>query len=167
MTALHRLLCTVLAVVLLVIGAWLGVRHYSAARYQAGWDAAVAAGKEQRDRDAALARETETALRAQLHARDTDAHRKEQEYATNLEAAQRRVRAGVDSLRCPARPVPAGAEAGDRPAAAGPAVDGEGSAIVPEAAAEILGDAADIGRIMRNYDRVVERFEACRAANEN
>ncbi|MCA1857464.1 hypothetical protein LE190_16240 [Massilia oculi] len=165
MTALHRLLCTVLAVILLIIGAGLGLRHYSAARYRAGYDAAVALGREQRDHEAALARERETALRDQLRTKDEQAHRKEQEYATNLEAAQRRVRAGTDRLRCPARPVPAGAPAGNRPAASGPAADGEGPAIVPEVAAEILGDAADVGRILRNYQRVVERFEACRAVN--
>jgi len=36
---------------------------------------------------------------------------------------------------------------------------------VPEAAAEILGDAADVGRLVRRYERIVERFDACRAMN--
>ncbi|MDK6077947.1 hypothetical protein [Massilia varians] len=165
MMALDRLLCSVLAAVLLVIGAWFGVRHYGAEQRQAGYDAAVADGKEAREAAAVAALAIESGLRTRLLEQDTTALRKEQEYATNLEAAQRRVRAGVDSLRCPAGPVPAAGPAGDRPAAAGPAPDGEGPTIVPEVAAEILGDGADVAGLVRRYQRVVERFEACRAVN--
>ncbi|WP_288379848.1 hypothetical protein [uncultured Massilia sp.] len=166
MSALERLAAEVLLVVLLVLSAWFGVRHYGAAQRQAGWDAAVAAGKEQRDHDAAIARETETTLRAQLRTQDAVALRKEQEHAESLEAAQRRVRSGVDRLRCPAAgPISAGTAAGDRPAAAGADGDGEGPAIVPEVAAEILGDAAAVAGLVRRYERVVERFDACRAMN--
>lgn len=166
MSALERLAAEVLLVVLLVLSAWFGVRHYGAAQRQAGWDAAVAAGKEQRDHDAAIARETETTLRAQLRTQDAVALRKEHEHAESLEAAQRSLRAGVDRLRCPAAgPVPVGAAAGDRPAAAGPGADGEGPAIVPEVAAEILGDAAAAAGLVRRYERIVERFEACRSVN--
>lgn len=165
MSALERLSAGVLLAIALVVAVSFGVRHYGAERQQAGWDAAVAAGRAQLERDAAAARKTESDLRAQLRDKDAAAFTKEKEYATNLEAAQRRVRAGVDSLRCPSGPVPAAAPAGDRPAAAGPAPDGEGPSIVPEAAADILAVAADVGGLLRRYERVVERFEACRAVN--
>jgi hypothetical protein len=91
--------------------------------------------------------------------------RKEQEYATNLDAAQRRVRAGVESLLCPTSPVQPAPAAGDRPAAPEPATHGPGPAVVPEAAADLLSIAADVAGLVRRYDQVVERFEACRAVN--
>lgn len=165
MTALHRLTASALLLVVLVLGAWFGVRHYGAEQRQAGWDAAVAAGREQRDHEAALARERETGLRTELHTKDAAALKKEKEHAESLEAAQRRVRAGVDRLRCPARQVPAATPTSDRPAAAGLGADGEGPHVVPEVAADILGLAADHQRLLRNYGRVVERFEECRAMN--
>jgi len=148
---------------LLVLGA-LGLERYCAARYQAGYDAAVAAGKEQYDRDAAAARKTESDLRAQLHARDADAFKKEQDHAASLEAAQRRVRAGIDGLRCPATgPVPGAAAPDDRSVAGGPEADGAGPAIVPETAAEILGDGAAIAGLVRRYARLEQRFDECEA----
>jgi hypothetical protein len=165
MTALERLL---LAVVL-VTGALLGVRYYGAERYDSGHDAGYAAavdlGKKQRDRDAYLNQQTEDELRALLAAKDADAHRKEQEYASNLADAQRRVRAGTDRLRCPASPVQPGAAAENRPAAGGPAADGGGADLVPEAAADILGDGATAAGLVRKYARLIQRFEACRAVS--
>lgn len=165
MMAVDRLLCSVLVAVLLVIGAWFGVRHYGAEQRQAGYDAAVADGKEARDAAAVAALAIESGLRTRLLEQDTTAHRKEQEHATNLEAAQRRVRAGVDSLRCPAGPIPAGAATGDRSIAAGPAADGEGPDLMPEAAADVLGHGAAIASLVRRYERIVERAEACRVVN--
>ncbi|WP_292041421.1 hypothetical protein [Massilia sp. UBA6681] len=165
MTSLDRLLCSVLAAVLLLVSAWFGIRHYGAEQYQVGHAAAIAAGRAQLERDTAAARKTETDLRAQLRAKDDAAFTKEKEYATNLAAAQRRMRAGDDRLRCPGA-VPAATQSGDRSAAAGLAADGEGPEIVPEVAAEILGDAADVAGLVRRYERVVERFEACRTVNE-
>jgi hypothetical protein len=164
-TALERLLISVVPAVLLATGAWLGLRYYGAERFDAGYSAAVDVGKKQRDRNAYLNQQTEAELRALLAAKDADAHRKEQEYASNLEAAQRRVRAGTDRLRCPTGPVPATAAAPDRPAAAGAPADGQGPDVVPEAAADLLGIAADVAGLVRRYDQVVERFEACRAVN--
>lgn len=165
MTTLERFAGAVLLLVALLLGAWFGVRHYGAEKYRAGYDAAVIEGREAREAAAAAALAIESGLRAKLLERDTAALRKEQEYAESLEAAQRRVRAGVDRLRCPAGPIPGAAPAGGGSAAAGPDADGEGSAIVPEVAAEILGDAADVAGLVRRYERVVERFEACRAVN--
>jgi hypothetical protein len=37
---------------------------------------------------------------------------------------------------------------------------------VPEAAADLLGIAADVAGLVRRYKCVVERFDACRALNE-
>ena len=165
MTALERLFVSAVAAVLFAVGAWLVVRHYGAARYYAGYAAAVAAGKEARDSAATANLAIESGLRAQLLDRDTLALRKEQEYASNLADAQRRVRAGTDRLRCPASTVQPGAAAESRPTAPGAPADGGGPEIVPEDAAEILGDGAAVAGLVRRYDQVVERFEACRAVN--
>jgi hypothetical protein len=165
MSALERLAAGVLLGVLLVVGAWFGVRHYGAQQQQAGWDAAVAAGEEARAAAALASLAIESGLRARLLEQDTAAFTQERKHAESLEDAQRRVRTGIDRLRCPTGPVPAAAPAGDRPAAARSATDGEGPAIVPEDAAEILGDGADVARLVRRYERVVERFDACRAVN--
>lgn len=165
MTRIERLLIsTIVLAGLLVLGV-LGVRWYGAAQHQAGYDAAVADGKAQYDRDVAAARKTESDLRAQLRTKDAVAFQKEQDHAASLEAAQRRVRAGVDSLRCPAGPVPAGAAPGDRSAAGGPPVDGQGPTIVPEVAAEILGDGAAIAGLVRRYERLEQRFDKCQAVS--
>ena len=166
MTVLDRLMLgCMLAAAALVVGV-LGVRHYGAERYAAGQAAAVAAGKEARDSQAVANLAIESGLRTRLLEQDTASLRKEQEYASNLEAAQRRVRSGVDGLRCPAAsPVPASAAPGDRPAAAGLAVDGPGPELVPEAAADLLGDGAAVAGLVRRYERVIQRFEACRAVN--
>lgn len=166
MSALERLLVGVAIAVMLAAGAWLGVHHYGAEQYDAGYAAAVQVATKQRDRAANLNQQTEDELRALLAAKDADAYRKEQEYASNLADAQRRVRAGTDRLRCPAAsPVQPAAAAADRPAAAGAPADGQGPDVVPEAAADILGIAADVAKLVRRYDQVVERFEACRAVN--
>jgi hypothetical protein len=165
MSRLEQLLFGALVLVGLLLAGWLGVRHYGAEQHQAGHAAAVAEGEVQRARAAKANRQIESDLRAQLHAKDADALKKEQNYAASLETAQRRLRAGTDRLRCPVGTVPDAAEADNRSAAAGPRADGEGSAIVPEAAAEILSDASDVAGLVRRYDRVVERFEACRAVN--
>lgn len=155
-----------LGATLALVGASFAYRsHVYQDGYQAGVAAAVAAGKEQYDRDVAAARKTESDLRANLAARDAAAFKKEKDHAASLEAAQRRVRAGIDSLRCPAGPVPAGAAAGDRPATGGPEADGAGPAIVPEVAAEILGDGAAVAGLVRRFERLEQRFDACRAVN--
>ena len=166
MTALERIAAAaVLVLILLLGGAW-WIHHYGAEQRDAGYTAAVAAGKEQHDRDAAAALKTESDLRAQLRAKDADAKRKEDEYATNLQNAQHRVRAGADSLRCPAAgPVPAAAAPDDRPAAGGSDPETERPRIVPEVASDLLGVAADLARVVRQYDRITERYEECRALN--
>lgn len=155
----------ILAAAALVAGT-LGLRHYGADRYAAGHAAAVAAGKEARDSQAVANLAIESGLRTRLLEQDTTALRKEQEYASNIEAAQRRVRAGVDGLRCPAAsPVPAGTAADDRPVAAGLVVEPAGPSLMPEAAADLLGDGAAVAGLVRRYERVIQRFEACRAVN--
>jgi hypothetical protein len=164
MSRAERILAGVIVLAGLLVLAALGVRWYGAGQHQAGYDAAVADGKAQYDRDVAAARKTESDLRAQLRTQDADALKKKAEYEANLEAAQRRVRAGTDRLLCPGQ-IPAAAAPGGRPVAGGPGADGEGPSIVPEVAAEILGDGADIAGLVRRYDRVVQRFEACRTLN--
>jgi hypothetical protein len=166
MTAVQRLLAAVILVLVLALGLIFWAHHYGAEQRAAGYAAAVAAGKEQHDRDTAAARKTESDLRAQLRGKDADAKRKEDEYATNLQNAQHRVRAGADSLRCPtAGPVQPSAAPDDRPAAGGSDPEAERPRIVPEVASDLLGVAADLARVVRQYDRITERFEECRALN--
>lgn len=165
MTTIERMIAAAILALALLLAGWIGVHSYGVKRWQAGYDQAVDDGKARRDLEAAFAQEREDALRAELREKDAAEFIKEKKHAASLEAAQRRVRVGDDRLRCPAGPVPVAAPAGDRPAAGGPSVDGEGQAIVPEVAAEILGDGADVAGLVRRYERVVERFEACRALN--
>jgi hypothetical protein len=165
-TALERLAIAAFMLAALLLGAVFGMKHYGTERYDAGYAAAVAAGKAQHDRAAAVALKIESDLRDQLAAKDADAHQKDIEHAQDLADAQRRVRAGTDRLRCPAASTiqPAAATA-DRPVAVGPATDGGGSDLMPEAAADVLGYGAAIAGLVRRYDRLEQRFERCRAVN--
>ncbi|XYJ11823.1 hypothetical protein ACSUZJ_07480 [Telluria sp. B2] len=163
MSVLDRQLGAVILALVLLLAAGFWFCHYGAEQYQQGYDAAVRDGKEQRERAAEASRKIETHLRAQLRAQDADALEREEEYEANLAAAQRRVRAGVDRLRCPVGPVPASAVPGDRPAAGGLEADGPGPAIVPEVAGEILGDGAAIAGLVRRYARLEQRFDECEA----
>lgn len=166
MNPLDRLLIGCMLLAGLLVGGTLAVHRYGAEQRTAGYAAAVAAGQAQHDRDAAAALKKESDLRAQLHAKDDEAFTKEKTYAASLEAAQRRVRTGVDSLRCPtANPVPAGAAPADRPAAGGIEVDVAGPRLMPEAAADLLGIAGDVAGLVRRYERLEQRFDACREVN--
>lgn len=162
---LDRLLTAFVIAGALSVAAWFGVHHYGAEHYKEGYAAAIGAGKAQHDRDAAAAVKTESDLRAKLGAQDATAQQKEIEHAKALADAQRRVRAGTDRLRCPASTVQSTAPAADRPAAAGPATDGGGPDLVPEAAADVLGYGAAIAGLVSRYERLEQRFEACRAVN--
>jgi hypothetical protein len=165
-TLLQDLLLGVLVAIALAVVAWVGVDEYGNRRYEAGYNAAVEDSIKQRDHDAEENRKTESDLRAQLAQRDADAHRKEQEYASNLEAAQRRVRAGTDRLRCPAAsPVQLAAAPGDRSVAANAPADGSGPDLMPEVAADVLGYGAAIASLVSRYDELTYRFERCRAVN--
>lgn len=165
MTKIEQLLMGAIVLIGLALFGWLNLLDYGVERYDEGFEAAIEIGKQQRDADAEINRQTEVDLRTQLGIKDTAALKKEKDYAQSLAAAQRRHLIGTDSLRCPTRPVPATATTGDRPAASGPAADHGGSELVPEAAADLIGIASDVERLVRQYDRVVERFEACRAVN--
>ena len=165
MIALDRFLIGLAIAAALTVAGWFGLHHYGAERYQAGYNAAVEAGKAQHDRDAAAYRKLESDQRTKDAARDVEAARKEQEHAQDLADAQRRVRAGTDRLRCPANPVQPAAASGDRPVAAAPATDGAGPDLVPEAAADVLGYGAAIASLVSRYADVVERFDECRALN--
>lgn len=147
-----------------ILGA-LGVTHYGVKKYEAGYAAAVADGEQSRKDAERIARQTETDLRNRLRERDIAAHRKEQEHASNLQAAQRRVIAGADRLRCPARPVPSPVAPADRPATGGSSTDGPGPELVPETAADVLGIGSGIAGLVRRYERLEQRFNECRAVN--
>jgi hypothetical protein len=162
---LDRFLSGLVIAVALAVAGWFGLHHYGAERYQAGYNNAIDAGKAQHDRDTAAYRKLEEDQRTKDTARDADATRKDQEHAQALADAQRRVRAGTDRLRCPANPVQPTAATGDRSTAGTPATDGAGPDLVPEAAAEILGNGAAIASLVSRYAEVVERFDECRAVN--
>lgn len=165
MTALHRFALQAVLLVAAIAAGWLWhLSEVSAAR-KGGYSAAVAAGEKQRAIDAAAALTTERTLRAKLAARDAADIQKEQTHAETLAAAQRRMRAGDDSLRIAIKTIRATAAPADRPAAGGPAPDGPGESIVPAVAADILGLAADSGRLVRKYERLEARFDECRALN--
>lgn len=165
MNHLDNLLIGTCALVALLLACWFGAHHYGAERYSAGYAAAIAAGKAQHDQDAAKYQKLESDTREQNAERDIKAHQKEVEYASNLEAAQRRVLAGTDRLRCPASHVQSSPAPADRSAPTGLATDGQGPDLVPEAAADVLGYGAAIAGLVSRYDRVVERFEECRTVN--
>jgi len=165
MTSIEKLLVGAIVLIGLALFGWLNLLDYGAKRYDEGFEAAIKVGKDRRDADAEINRQTEMDLRAQLGIKDAAAFKKEKDHAQSLAAAQRRILNGTDSLRCPARPVPASSTPVDRSAAIGPAADDEGPELMPEAAADLIGIASDVERLVRQYDRVVERFEACRAVN--
>jgi hypothetical protein len=165
MTSIEKLLVGAIVLIGLALLGWLNLLDYGVERYDEGFEAAIKIGMERRDADAEINRQIETDLRKQLGIKDTAALKKEKDHAQSLAAAQRRILTGTDSLRCPARPVPATATTSDRPTASGPAADDNGPEIVPEAAADLVGIASDVERLVRQYDRVVDRFEACRAMN--
>jgi hypothetical protein len=150
----------------LLLALWFVAHSYGAEKYDAGYAAAVAAGQAQHDSEAVAAQAIESGLRAKLLDRDTEALRKDQEHAQALADAQRRMRNGTDSLRCPAAsPVHEAATPSSGPAAADAGIDGTGPAIVPETAADLLGIAGDVASLVSRYQQVVDRFDACRAVN--
>ena len=166
MTAFDRLAIVAIILAGLLFSALVSLHHYGEKRYEAGYNVAIEAGMRQRDKEAAENRKIESELRSQLAERDTEAQQKEVEHAQTLADAQHRVRAGTDRLRCPAvSPVQPATTPADRPASAGAPVDGGGPDLVPEAAADVLGYGAAIAGLVRRYDRLSERFEACRAMN--
>ena len=165
MNRLDNLLIGACALLALLLACWFGAHRYGTEQYNAGYAAAIAAGKAQHDRDAAAALKTESDLRQTLAEKDAQANQKEIEHAKALADAQRRVRAGTDRLRCPASTVQGASPAGDRPVAAEPTTDAGGPDLVPETAANVLGYGAAIAGLVRRYERLTERFEECRAVN--
>ena|GEM_PF-2418114 len=149
-----------------VAGGWAWHSHAVSTARQEGYSAAVADGKKRYDEDAAKALSKERKLRDEQAAKDDAARKDKERYDEALADAQRRMRAGTDRLRCPAAsPVHAAATAPAGPAAGGPAPDEPGTPVVPEVAADILGLAADSDSIVRKFDRLTERYDACRALN--
>lgn len=164
MTAIQILMAKVLGGIILVCLATLGWNHYISKVEQRGYDRAVAEGKIalQQEKDLALAVERD--LRKQLANEQRLNFEKETRHAQELADAQRRVRAGTDRLLCPTvRKVPGTSTDPGGPAAGGPAPDEEGDRIVPEVAAEILGDGATIAGIVRKFQRLEKYYAVCKA----
>lgn len=164
MSALEVLMAKVLAGVVIVIACVWGFNHYVGVVEQRGYDRAVNEGKIalQAEKDRALG--VERQLRAQLSKEQRLAAEKETRHAEELAAAQARLRSGADRLLCPKLgKVPGPGPDAGRPAAGGSASDGEGEAIVPEVAAEILGDGATAAGLVRKFQRLERYFATCRA----
>lgn len=165
MTPYGLLISALLSAGLLAGGTAWHLHKVSEARKE-GYAAAVTAGEVQRLADADKALQTERNLRNQLSIKDDAARAEKEKHDEDLADAQRRMRAGTDRLRCPAAStVHAVTTAPAGPTAGGPAPDEPGAAVVPEVAADILGLAADTAELVRKYDRVVDRYDACRALN--
>ena len=166
MTAFDRLAIASIILAGLLLSAIISLHHYGEKRYEAGYSAAVLAGKEQHDKDAEKYRKLESDTRIHDEKRDAEAQQKEQEYAQNLDAAQHRLRIGVDRLRCPTvSPVQPAAPSSDRSTPSEPSTDGSGPDIVPQVASDILGYGSAIASLVSRYERVAERFEECRQMN--
>jgi hypothetical protein len=166
MTTLERLGLQLCACALLVLAAWAWHAGEVDDAYEAGQAAAVEAGRVRYEAEVARALKTESNYRALLKLKDDLSHERETVYAENLSAAQRRAAAGTDRLRCPGAGAISNAAATPvGPAAGGSGVDGGGAELVPAVAVDILGLAADTGRLVRKYDRLTQRFEECRALN--
>jgi len=163
-SALEVLMAKVLAGVVVVIACTWGFNHYVDSVEQRGYDRAVNEGKIalQAEKDHALS--VERQLRAQLSKEQRLAAEKETRHAEELAAAQARLRSGADRLLCPklGKVSGPGPDAG-RPAAGGSAPDVEGEAIVPDVAAEILGDAATAAGLVRKFRRLEGYFATCKA----
>jgi hypothetical protein len=163
-SALEVLVAKVLGGVLLILSGVWAFSHYVGVVEQRGYDRAVRDGEIalQLEKDRALV--TERKLRKQLSDEQRLAREKETRHAEELKVAQDRVRAGTDRLLCPkSRKIPGPSPGADRPAAGGPATDGGGEAIMPDVAAEILGDGAAIAGIVRKFQRLEGYFAVCRA----
>jgi len=163
MTTIERACVALILLSSLAVAGSIGILNYGHAKYDDGFADAIAAGKEQLDFATELARRTEDELRVQLRAQDDMASNKEKEHAESLAAAQRRMLTGVDSLRCPARTVSVATATEHRPAASGPEVDLGRPGLMPTASADLLGVAGDIAGLVRRYERLEQRFDACRA----
>lgn len=148
-----------------VAGLYFAARAYCNHREQVGYNNAVADGIEARRAADAANLKREGVLRKKLSASDDLARTKEVEHAQELETAVRRAAAGSSGMRCPARPVPAGEAPADRPASQRPPADTERAELVPEAAADLLSIGAGYAGILRKYDRLQDRFNACREMN--
>jgi hypothetical protein len=164
MTALEILLAKVLAGVAIIMACTWGFNHYIATVEQRGYDRAVSDGKIalQIEKDRALG--VERQLRVQLSKEQRLAAEKEIRHAEELAAAQARLRSGADRLLCPKRrEIPGPSPDADRSIAGGTTPDAQGEAIVPDVAAEILGDAATIAGLVRKFGRLEGYFAVCRA----
>ena len=165
MTAFDRLAIIAIILAGLLFSALISLHHYGEKRYEAGYAAAIDSGKAQHDQDVVKYQKLESDIRVNDAKRDSESNQREIEHAQALADAQRRVRAGTDRLRCPASPVQPSAAPADRPASVGATTDGGGPDLVPEVATDLLGIASDVAGLVRRYDRLVERFDECRALN--
>lgn len=173
MTSLERLALQVVVGLTLCVLAWFWHVHAVSVARQAGdtagYSRAITAGKAQYAADLAAALKTERETRAKQDADDKRAADERTEREKTLSAAQDRVRTGVDRLRCPATiyPVHAGTAPAAGPVAGGSAVDGPGADLVPAVAVDVLGYAAASQGLVRKYERLTDRYEACRAMNNS
>lgn len=171
MNSLERFTLGVIAALVALAAAWFWHVHaVSAARdagYKDGYHVAVEKGRIQHEADAAQALRDERSNRERFARLDDAARQERESHAQALSDAQSRLRAGDERLRIAIHTIRTISPAADRPVAGGPAADDERADIVPEVAAAIVGIAADSAEVVRKYDRLYERFEACRSINND
>jgi len=152
------------ALALAAVGAlWFAGHRYLEQVEQRGYDRAVAEGLKQHAKDMAKAQEETESLRAAMRDQDERRYQENQRHEAQIADLERRARAGAVRLFCPAAStVSATAASEDRPAAAGRGTE-EGQPLVPDAAADVLRIGAGIARDVRDYNDLLQRYEACRA----
>lgn len=165
-----------LAGVLLLAAAALGVAWFGHSRYAAGYDArnkiAIAAeaaisaqARDKLDAATADAATREKALETLVAALKAQREQDEATNAKNLETMRARAAAGTERLsiraECPARALPGRAAPAEPAAAAG--TGGETRAdVVPSTAADVFSIAEGIAELVRDYNRVVDLYDAAR-----
>lgn len=115
--------------------------------------------------DVDAARTREQALEALFNAERDQRLKEEQDHAKTLDYWRGRVRAGADRLRVDIDPssLPACGKGAD-PGAAGRPGTAAAANVVPAVADTVLSIAADDGRLVRDYNRLLKLYGAARDA---
>jgi hypothetical protein len=161
------------AIILAVIGAALGTIHHVI--YRSGFDDATEiaklekkktddAARDKYDKQAATALQTERALRKTIADMSADRIEKEANYENVISGLRADARSGALKLRIAVarRPVSECATSTDTTAAGGTGAETLAD-IMPGTADRIIGIAGGSAKDVRDYNRVIDLYEAARA----
>ncbi|HVG92392.1 MAG TPA: hypothetical protein VNB54_12945 [Alphaproteobacteria bacterium] len=161
-------LCGAIAAVVAVLGLGTFVHHRI---YSQGWDARDAIAK-QDERDAAAhyadeVRQAKDATATIKEAADRDAaafQREREQHEKDISQHVAAALAGVERLRVPVAGCTVREGAAPASTAAGTGTsDGTPADLMPGTAASILRFAGDSAQLVRDYNKLLERFDTCRA----